>query len=77
MSTTRKRTPARSRKAALVRALAALQGKDLLAIARKARVHHSVFYRVVRGERTSARIDGILSRELGIDRAVLRGLGRE
>ncbi|OHD21746.1 MAG: hypothetical protein A2Y38_14530 [Spirochaetes bacterium GWB1_59_5] len=64
-------------KAALIRSLALMQGKSLPDILRRSRVHRSVFYRVVRGERTSARVNRILARELGITLGTLRRLGKE
>jgi len=64
-------------KAALIRSLALMQGKNLPEIQRRSRVHRSVFYRVVRGERASARVNRILARELGITLGTLRRLGKE
>lgn len=61
-------------KAQFIRGLAAIQGRSLPAICRAARVHPSVFYRVIRGERTSARIDRAIAKELGITPTALRRL---
>lgn len=63
-----------SPRAAFIRGLAAVQGKSLAAIQAKSGVHASVFYRVVRGERTSRRVDGAIARELGIRQSILAGL---
>lgn len=61
-------------KSAMIRGLAAIQGKSLAEIQRRSGVHRSVFYRVIRGERTSARINRIIARELGITQTSLRNL---
>jgi lambda repressor-like predicted transcriptional regulator len=53
-------------KAAIIRGLAALHGKSLADIQRRSGVHHSVFYRVVRGERTSRRLDRFIAKEIGV-----------
>lgn len=55
-----------SRKAALITALAALRRIPMRDLAQGSRVHASVFYRVVRGERTSARVDRYIARRLGV-----------
>jgi len=60
----------------MVRGLAALQGKSLADIAKRAKVHPSVFYRVVRGERTSKRLERFIARELGVTVATLRRVGK-
>ena len=72
----RKSTKTLTPKAAMVRGLALLQGKDLADICRRSGVHRSVFYRVIRGERTSDRVDRLISRELGIAVKVLRDTRR-
>lgn len=59
------------RKAALVTAMAALKRIRMSDLAAGSRVHPSVFYRVVRGERTSARVDRYLARRLGVDVSTL------
>jgi transcriptional regulator with XRE-family HTH domain len=64
------------RKENLIRGLAALQGRTLAELARRAGVHRSVFYRIVRGERTSARVNRYLARELGLTAAGLRSTVR-
>ena len=68
----KKSTPRFTPKASLIRGLALLQGKDLADICRRSGVHRSVFYRVVRGERTSDRVDRLLARELGVTLRTLR-----
>ena len=64
MSKSTKRIP--SRKAALIAGLAGFRGVRLADLAAGSRVHPSVFYRVVRGERTSSKIDRYIARRLGI-----------
>lgn len=59
-----KRVPCR--KAALIAGLAGFRGIRMAELAAGSRVHPSVFYRVVRGERTSSRIDRYIARRLGI-----------
>jgi|GEM_PF-7105847 len=63
-------------KARLIQGLAALHGKSLAEVCRKSGVHRSVFYRVVRGERQSARVDRVIARELGITVDSLRSIAR-
>lgn len=67
-----KATKQASRKAAVIRGLAHLQGVDLADVAKKSGVHKSVFYRVIRGERASQKVDRLLARELGVKVKVLR-----
>lgn len=62
----------KSRKAQLIRGMAAFKGMSLSALAKEAPVHQSVFYRVVRGERTSAKVDRYLARRLGVTVRTLR-----
>lgn len=56
-----------------VRALAALHGTSLSALASGAPCHTSLFYRVLRGEKTSARVDRYLARRLGVTVRMIRG----
>jgi hypothetical protein len=69
-------TSATSRKAALIRGLAMLQGKPLPQLCRDIGVHRSVFYRVLRGERSSAKVDRAIAKELGITIQTLRNMGK-
>ena len=64
-------------KARLIRSLAAVQGVSLHAVAKQSGIHPSVFHRVVRGERRSARIDRIIARSLGINLRTIRRLTDE
>lgn len=68
MPSRRKLNPRR----AFIRGLAESQGLNLADIQVRARAHASVFYRVVRGERKSARIDRVIARALGITLRQLR-----
>ena len=56
----------------MIRGLAGVQGRPLAEVARKCGVHKTMFYRVVKGTRTSARIDRIIARELGLTVDALR-----
>ena len=53
-------------KESLIRGIAAVQGIRLLDICTKCKVHKTMFYRVIKGTRTSARIERIICQELGI-----------
>lgn len=65
-----------SPRAAFIRGLAAVQGLSLAAIQEASGVHASVFYRVVRGERTSAKVDRLICRFLGVKPDTLRQLNK-
>ncbi len=54
--------------------MADLKGTSLPKIAAKAGVHRSFVYRVAAGEKTSARVEQIIARELGIKIHVLRSM---
>ncbi|OGV75502.1 MAG: hypothetical protein A3K18_13530 [Lentisphaerae bacterium RIFOXYA12_64_32] len=72
MPSRRKLTP----RAAFILAGAAGKGLTLADIQVRARAHASVFYRVVRGERTSARIDRVIAHAIGVCPRELRNLRR-
>ena len=57
-----------------IQSMAALHHTSLAAIARRARVDYSMVYRVAAGQKTSARVEKIIARELGITRESLRKL---
>ena len=57
-----------------LRAQLALHGKSVTALARKAGVHYSLLYRIIRGERRSARLERFLAAELAMPVRKLRGM---
>jgi len=50
----------------LLTALAASQGISVSQLRQRCPVDHSVFYRVFKGEKRSARVDAFLAQELGL-----------
>lgn len=55
-------------------AIAASQGISVADLCRRARVHKTVFHRVLKGERTSARVDAYIARALGVRISTIRRL---
>jgi lambda repressor-like predicted transcriptional regulator len=58
-----------------IQSMAKLHGTSIASIARQAKVDYSMVYRVACGQRTSARVERVLARELGLRIETLRRSG--